>query len=152
MRHSKLFWQVKQLCDLIHHSFPDINNGGCGVFAALLGKELQGFGKVHIRVGHYNLYPQTLPNLKSTTVKDWYQKGVYFDHVFVEFGFPSMKPYRGSIPLEIINAIAHQKGAWNPTFNRRDIPTLRKMIREHFKQVKKEHHGTTIKSEQSKGA
>lgn len=151
--------ELKELGQNVMEQFEYINQGGCCVFAALVGKKLQEYFPVRIRASNnYHGYRirdlnEIRPNLEDNTIWEWYNEGIDFNHVIIEFDYkgktyhmdstgvykagkrdPSFKYvlYKGYLTVEEAAELAKQKD-WNPTFDRKLIPTLRKTVDNFFK-------------------
>jgi hypothetical protein len=150
--------------------YPDINRGGCCVFASLVGQHLEHFFPTRVRVGD-NMYNEDInavrPNIKQNTVKEWNANGVYFGHVILELDVdgksihfdttgiidagPTMTlncfdimPGHLSVQ-EATELAAHQDG-WNKSFNRRHIRTIKGMVTKFFKK-----HNSALQTLRSSG-
>lgn len=140
----------------INKWYPKINNGGCCVFAGIVGNELQKRGiETNIIVGAYGASEaQDIDQIrarvnKSGDVGEWNANGVYFNHVGVEFfhdgdGFhydtdgvhyadSKLKHwvlYPGRLTVEEAILLSQHREAWNEEFDRAQIPSLRRHIRQ----------------------
>ena len=149
-----LFEALNTLGQRINKSYPNINNGGCCVYAAAVGEELLKRG-VNVRTVVANSYDASLninkarKGVNNTNQKDeWNQAGVYFNHVGVEFKLGgkwflydsdgvnprgkklgSYKVHPGFLSVEEAKALAAEAKGWNDSFNRRSIPALKKHIK-----------------------
>jgi hypothetical protein len=97
------------------------------------------------------------PGIKSNTLAEWNNHGVRFNHVGVEFVIKKegkrtgtkkhydstgvkratteldyMPIYKGRLELADLKALARKRKGWNESFNRRSIPALRKLVKEHL--------------------
>lgn len=141
----------------VKQNYRRINCGGCGVYAALIVEQLQ---KLGIRssgiVAAYNTKNVSLAkardNIKNKAdQREWDKNGIAFYHVGVEFfldgkryhydtsgvhpaakELDNMSIYRGRMRLEDLKAIAGTERGWNKTFDRKDIPAIRKMVKAAF--------------------
>ena len=139
-----------------------INNGGCGVFAALVAKRLHRMGYVaRVRIGQrWASSMNCLISAKSNgakTMMDFYYHGISFDHLIVEvllengevlhFDSDQLHPAMAETvnfnapiqngfltPLEALR-LAREKN-WNPSFNRKQIPAMIKAINGVFRKQK----------------
>ncbi len=156
-----LIRRLNMLGKEINTSYPRINSGGCCVYASLVAEELIKLGvKVQGIVGYWNAKSEPSldyirPLIKTGTLSDWHDNGVNFSHVGLEFihngytrhydsngvsfqrkklmGFPL---YDGRLLPKELRKLAASREGWNPYFNRRDIPDIRKLIAEHMSKVK----------------
>lgn len=85
---------------------------------------------------------------------EWNDNGVYFCHVRMEWGSrvwdvegdeaaktdkiwnEDYPRYPGSISLKAMNRLAAEKTCWNPTFNRTQIPLMRRIMDKHFAELR----------------
>lgn len=137
-----------------------LNHGGCCVFAALIARELQNKGyKASGVVVSYgaeeseNSVSKARKMVANNTVYEWNDKALYFSHVGVEFkidGFKhrydsygvvgsraklmNMPAYRGRLTVVEMEELAADTG-WNPQFNRKQIPKLKRIVKKHFAKI-----------------
>ena len=158
-----LIAQLNSLGIDVRCKFPNINNGGCAVFASIVGKKLRDM-KVTVRavVMHYDCGVTQTPHIdkarekiKNTgKKKNWNSQGIYFNHVGLEF-FWKRKKYlfdsdgcirftkkfneyvilSGRLTIEECEKLAKEPRGWNSCFNRRTIPAIRKMVNVHFSEM-----------------
>lgn len=86
-------------------------------------------------------------------IYEWNDNGVYFCHVRMEWGFrvwdvegdeaaKTDKVWRwyprhpGSISLKALNCLTAKRACWNPTFDRTQIPLMRKIMDKHFAELR----------------
>ena len=147
----------------VNAKYRSINYGGCAVYAAIVGKELQALG-VEVKVlvgGGWSSNPavsvdEARKNVKKIGRKtDWHENNISFGHVGLEFFWKRRKYHydsngahkpqktldgstihKGRMTLEECTAIAAEPQGWNTSFNRRQIPALRRMIKAHFAEMK----------------
>lgn len=147
----------------IESKYPDINCGGCCVFAALIGKYLEKQG-IPVRIRAASMDGDNGANLteirkeiRRNNIFVWENYGVEFNHVIVEFDYkgetyhcdatgvhyedsvdPAFGWYLqdGYISVKDAAELAKAKSGWNPTFDRKLIPSLRKMVDNFFKGYK----------------
>lgn len=150
--------KLDELGEVVSDLYPNINNGGCCVFAAMVVNELQKQGikasgividsgarsSIHI--------DEVRPLIKTNTVNEWQNNGVFFWHVAVEFtmgnkkhhydtggvkkatnAFGGIPVYKGRMKLEEMKSIAARQPGWNPAFRRKDIPAIRKLVKFYLK-------------------
>lgn len=143
-----------------------INNGGCGVFAALVAKRLHRMGYVaRVRIGQMDSFwssrnENCLINAKDNGAKsmyDFYHHGVSFDHLIVEillengevlhFDSDQLHPAKEKTVnydapilnghLTPLEALRIAKEKqWNPLFNRKQIPAMIKALNGVFRKQK----------------
>jgi hypothetical protein len=142
---------------------PDINAGGCCVFAALVGARLEKIGKeVAIKVGSGNGRSRPLDYYRqqvgSNRPTEWNDVGLYFGHIVVEFfhdddlyhydatgmHFADGRTYDGGYPiaegsLTVAEAaeMAADPGGWNTNFDRDDIPDIERLIDDTFNRIER---------------
>lgn len=147
---KEINWQVK-------NEIPKINQGGCGVFASKLYKELVKLGyqpKILILDGKYDDFSQkkeTLNNRINKLPINGKLKHTSFAHCCLEVGglvFDGKEvgqkfldswiyryPIRGNYTIEELD-LALKVGSWNSSYSRRKKnPTLNKIIKKSIKQV-----------------
>jgi len=144
--------------------WPNINAGGCCVYAAMVATEMDKrripvVGIVaSTMVERYNdvVIDRVRDTIKENTNEEWNNKRVYFTHVGLEFTLggkvyhydtdnlhvaetclADMPIYRGRLLLREMNDLAAQPYGWNRTFHREDIPAIRRVVRQAFKQFDK---------------
>lgn len=158
---------LNQLGVDITKEIPDINNGGCCVFAAIVGEELAK-KRIPIRFAVADvpdpdcLFEQPFDLVRKAitcnTLGNWNYHGVYFGHVFVEFDYnrnsyyydtdgvihaTNVPPrscddyeiYVDRLTLDEVRELAACQQGWNTKFNRRYIPSMRKLIKRHISVV-----------------
>jgi len=140
--------QLEQLNDglaKINSTIPSINYGGCGVFAGLLGEQLQIYTDclIKIAVCDYDSDAETV----------WYRKT--FHHVWLELKFNNrwysidsdgiikgnkginwMKPHKVRFNVDhIIKLAVNRSKGWSTIFDRKQIPKLAGLIEQEVKQI-----------------
>lgn len=136
-----------------------LNCGGCAVFAHLVGQELHKLNIPYFGIvaeeDHHDL-DQLREEIDNTYSKrGWNDAGLYFMHVGVGFHLDNVLYHYESlegakeadgtlcdlivcdgilIPEEL-EAIALEARGWNPWFDRGQIPTLKKIIKQHFEMI-----------------
>ena len=132
-----------------------LNYGGCAVYAALVGRELQRLGvPVGVVVNGYGGANLDEVRLKVTDVGDkgqWNDNGVYFNHVGLEYAInghayhcdseylsrarhhPQLnRLYPGRLAVDEAEALADDPIGWNRCFDRRLIPEIKEAVEEAF--------------------
>jgi hypothetical protein len=158
---TNLFNKLRTISNKANEKVNNINYGGCAVMAALVGKELEKLGiEVEGIVPHGNP-TKARSNVEKPHVADafeWENNGINFNHVALRFKVGSRvytydtdKLSRGSsrfgenlryktsckfgegFKVRELQKIANTgDGYWNQDFNRKDIPKLRKIVKEVF--------------------
>ena len=145
---------LNRLGKVVQEKYPNINHGGCCVFAALVATELVNQGiKVAGIVASYSsrkcerTIEQIKADLKKNTLDEWEYNYVTFSHVGLELTINGKKRhydtngvtcvkrtlnymplYNGRLTHTDLISLSRRKG-WNPAFNRREIPELRKLVK-----------------------
>lgn len=152
-KHNKLV----DLADDILDRFPTINDGGCGVFAALVAAELQHYYKIRIIAfsdeAKRNNIDEIRPIVDAKNIYDWKDNGCKFNHVVVEITdnngrlwhydatgvFPNdgsicyyYDKLEGSLTIAEITELADSPLGWSREFDRKLIPDLKAIIHKHF--------------------
>lgn len=142
----------------VNFLFPKINNGGCCVFAALVTAELQRLG-INARgiVATYNPekhIDKVRPKVSSNTLDEWENNGINFTHVGVEYEIDGTVKhydsngvrdcgkklmhwyiYKGRLLLEEMKELSRTGRGWNPSFKRKDVPALKRIIKEELRSL-----------------
>lgn len=135
---------------------PNLNKGGCGVFAHAVAKELRELGvESEVVVNDYGddfqEFLDSLKALQEGAGNHWDFAG-WLDHLGVRFklggkwftydsdallegrewfGFnPALPATEKGLTPEQAGILVREVGCWNPTFNRRYIPKVRKLVKE----------------------
>ena len=163
---SDLIEALDALGEELLENHPMINQGGCCVVAAHIARHLDDIG-IPVRVVCSNYYNNidnlddwlNIDELRSDLeypldLREWTDAGVDFYHVYVEFDYRgetytfdaegvSINPDRldgikldGSFTIEEATAFANTDD-WNPDFNRKEIPVVRRRITKHMNKYKK---------------
>ncbi len=139
-----------------------INYGGCAVVAYAIATRIGIKTKVKVSGYNANYYKTSLNKIEKTfkekydiddpNLDDWDDRGVDFNHVFIEFKYEGKsyywdsdgltdangwdcegeKVYNGDISMRTIRNLAGKSNGWNTRFNRNDIPKLFKIIDKYF--------------------
>lgn len=155
---SNLITSLNTLGRKVNQKFPNVNFGGCCVYAAYLGLLLESKGwSVRGRVSKPCYAPEGVnlrtaaSNLKNPIDHyEWGDNGVYFYHVFLmidheqgsffhdtdsteerKVNFNGMPYYDGYLTTEELKMLADEPEGWNTVFNRRNISPLLDIIRDH---------------------
>lgn len=154
--------QLRELAAKLDRNIKYANHGGCCVVAVEIAKHLRNIYPTKIRVStDYDEYADVELSDAANRVYDhadgeeWNDNGIYFGHVIVEFKYKGRKYhidtngvkrarnvdptfgwilYPGELPYKAAEILAAQdSGVWNWTFNRKQIPKLRKIVEAFFK-------------------
>jgi len=141
-------------------TFIRINWGGCAVVAAILAYYLKPLVD-EVKIRSYGGWSGSgdvdaaRQKIQSNTVREWNQQNIYFSHVWVEFkmkghwyaidaeGLHSRKemwrlwgkPNPGAFSLSEMRELAKVKTGWNSSFNREQIPKMKRMVAKQFKAI-----------------
>lgn len=154
---------LKQIGEAVRTEVPNINIGGCCVFAAAAFNHLKDLGlKPKIRVADPDAPPKALgvvrKSIDPTDIEQWNVNGVWLGHVILEFSYDGKKYFfdstgvaerngrrepflgydlfRGSLSFKEANEMASVSRGWNPRFHRSDIPTMKSLLDENFGRLK----------------
>jgi len=147
----------------VKKAYPDINYGGCCVYAAIVVKELQklnvpaqGIVASHAAEDDDVTIDEVRNIIQYNSVHDWQDNGINFSHVGVEFRvnktvyhydtsgakkakglgtLDGMPVYQGRLTLREMEELAGTDSGWNSTFNRRCIPGLKRLVKASFQSV-----------------
>ncbi len=145
----------------VMQKYPDINRGGCCVYAAIVAAELhkkgieaRGIAASYMAKNSPMTIDEARKNVKGNTLGAWNTNGIFFCHVGIEFDylgrthhydtngvkmakgkFDGMPIYKGRLTRDELKALARNQDGWNIRFNRKDIPSIRKLVRSHFKDM-----------------
>jgi hypothetical protein len=152
--------QLNKLGKAVNKEYPNVNYGGCCVYAALVAEALL-LHKVNVRgivasreAHYFNIYnsiDDIRPHIKHHTLDRWQDNGVDFSHIGLEFEvngkrrhydsngvkmarrhFDSMPIYTGRLQVYELVKLAGKAQGWNSCFNRRHIPKIRAMVQEYL--------------------
>jgi hypothetical protein len=138
--------------------YPYINHGGCCVYAAIVAQALQAH-RVNAKgivvswfASKWIHIDKVRNNLKRKDVHEWQENDVNFSHVGLEFRYrgkvyhydsngihpkakqlDGMEIYPGRLLVEEMVQLAESPEGWNSSFNRRYIPTIRRMVDKALK-------------------
>lgn len=145
---------------------PQINYGGCAVFAAEMGKDLQALGYTTrcivfgtgggMGTANHNLNDVASKLEQPKSIYDWNDHDVTFYHIMLEAegngehflvdGEGVYNPdkteyngrgrYDGYVPVDYIAAMAQDASAWNSMFPRNTIPKVRASIKQFVEDLK----------------
>jgi hypothetical protein len=136
--------------------YPDINSGGCCVYAVIVAEELLSRGrKPEIVVGNLGQPIIKIGQARNNVVNrnsmaEWGSAGVHFNHVGVTFRHKGVwfvydsdgvnplkigrigryRLYPGRMTVEEARLVAADAGGWNKSFNRKCVPKLRLRVKE----------------------
>jgi hypothetical protein len=164
--HNKLIF----LADDVLEKFPDINQGGCCIFAAYVAKQIQQYFKVRVIAfseDGVSDIDRARPHLKSNSNTEWKSKGCKFNHLAVEITdnknniwhydtsglFPSdgticryYTQLKGALSIDEAIELADNPDGWSSRFNRADIPNIKRLIKDHFSENVKVSWKTKLKT------
>jgi len=155
-----LISKLNHLGKEVYNKYPNINYGGCCVYAALVAEALL-LHKINAKgiVAAYcadqfnsvQSIDEIRPYIKYHTLYHWQNNGVEFNHIGLEFEingklrhydthgvkmarkeFDGMPIYRGRLQLHELQKLAGKRAGWNDSFNRRHIPAIRAMVQERL--------------------
>jgi len=140
----------------INRWYPEINSGGCCVYASLIGEELRKRG-IETRVivaawgARANLDKVRTKLNNNNQKSEWNNNDVYFNHVGVEFKHngktfhydsDGVKPkskmlktwtiYPGRLSVDEAKVLADEPEGWNDSFERSKIPSLKRHVRSYL--------------------
>lgn len=142
----------------------DMNYGGCGVFAYIVGEELKKIGwEVDIVTPSYGRggIPSKIRRyVKNNSPDEWSRNGLSRAHLAVRFKTPKgvvytydsdclnrggskfgwfewlcEYPFGEGLTVEETKEMCKTGEGWNQTFNRKQIPEIRSTIKKSFKEV-----------------
>lgn len=147
---------LNKLGDRINRWYPEINRGGCCVYAAMIGKELRA-RDIEVRVivaadGASKNLDKVRPKVCNNWRKaEWNENDVWFNHVGVEFKhkgrifhydsngvnprgkiLDGYKIYPGRLSVDEAQLLADEPEGWNTRFNRSKIPNLKRHVRSYL--------------------
>ena len=153
---------LENIAKEVSASISYVNSGGCGVYAAEIGKRLQERGITDFKVRVYNTEQcGNLNDIENNLHKNnmdtgsaivWGANNVKFYHIVIEFagriwdatgsslpdqsyGFAELAD--GSITLDSVCKLADRAHHWNPMFARCKIPLMCQIMDKHFKAIDK---------------
>jgi hypothetical protein len=163
---KSLFTALGKCQDEIANKVKNPNYGGCGVIAAIVASELQSLGipAEVVTTTKYGDVPRkvmqrVLTKNKPITNSAVDSEGIERDHLGVRFklgnlirtwdsdglnkgrllGYlnePCNYKFGEGLTVEEATMLANDKHGWNSMFNRRQIPKIRKIVKEAFKDLK----------------
>jgi hypothetical protein len=161
-----IFEKLKTISNKANDQVDKINYGGCAVMAYLVGKQLEDMG-IEVEGIVPGTNPKQARMGVSRSHKNdafwWEQNGINFNHVALRFKvggkvytYDTDQLHKGSLKFgedlryragckfgngfnikELKKIQATGDGYWNTDFNRKDIPKLRKIVKEVFTQDEK---------------
>lgn len=142
-----------------HRHLKQINSGGCGAFAAIVGNRLLEYGivpEVVISSGMGNCHDDAsideVRRQRCETVSEWEMHGIYFGHVGLRLhvqgivrtydcdglvigadrlGSDRSPVYKGALTVAEITEIAQRPEGWNVSFDRTTIPEIQQIV-DHY--------------------
>jgi hypothetical protein len=158
--------KLKAISQRANYQVDNINYGGCAVMAYIVGRHLEDMG-IEVEGIVPNTNPRQAAGETPRPHKHdafwWEQNGINFNHVALRFKvdgkvytYDTDQLHRGSLKFgedlrykagckfgngfkikELKKIAATGHGYWNCDFNRKDIPKLRKIVKEVFTQDEK---------------
>jgi hypothetical protein len=144
----------------INRKHPDINYGGCCVFAALLAPSLKKLGKVKIRVQDFDTDLDAIAyareRVKSNNVHEWNDQGVHFYHVAIELEYKGKKYHvdacgvsdatrfdflKDGLTFKEATELGNNPLGWNRSFNRLEVPMIKRRVNKFFATTSKKAKG-----------
>lgn len=143
----------------VYRKFPYINHGGCCVYATMIVCELQKHNIEAVGIatgGYYTDHNLTIDKVRhlvrKNTANEWNRNGITFHHVGVEFILNGKKfhydtsgvwkptgkldkhqIYQGRFSFKELQGLSKQINCcWNTTFDRHDIPAIRRIVKKHL--------------------
>lgn len=162
---TKIKAALQEVQASVKNCVSDINRGGCCVLAAAVGAELVKRGLevdiVVMRTWESSLFGQMDIDEVDKHIKDkndpieWQDNGIFFAHVGVRFKLdkwyvfdsdainegrtrlskPAEPILKGSFSVEQALEFSKIKAAWNDTFDRKQIPLVKKLVKQAFAEV-----------------
>ena len=155
-----LIGQLNKLGKAVNEKYPNVNYGGCCVYAALVAEALL-LHNVNVRgivasrdaweFNRYNSIDDIRPYIRYHTIDRWQDNGVDFSHIGLEFEvngklrhydsngvkraarhFDNMPVYKGRLQVYELVKLASRAQGWNSYFNRRHIPKIRALVQEYL--------------------
>jgi hypothetical protein len=155
-----LISKLNTLGKKVEEKYPNINYGGCAVYAALVAEALL-LHKINSKgvVAAYGAKSfndvQSIDDIrhyiKYHTLYHWENNGIQFNHVGLEFEINGklrhydtrgvkmagkrldyMPIYKGRLQIIELQKLASKAAGWNRSFNRRHIPAIRAMVQEQL--------------------
>ena len=151
------FKEVNKILEFADTNYIRINWGGCGFMAAIIAQHLTPIVD-EIKIVSYSSWSSNTnidavrSQVNDNSMSGWEEFGVGFGHVWVEFkwrnkwyavdceGIKSQavmrhkwgNPGGGSFTLKEIKAISNNRGGWNSSFNRDQVPSMRNVMGRKF--------------------
>jgi hypothetical protein len=156
--------RLKDILDIVAMrvatQFTHVNDGGCGVFALYVAKQIH--GNINYRICASDEDPGCLETARRTikssgksglTLDDWADANIWFGHIFLEleidgvwyaydttglFKASSTDPtfdwrkHKGHLTLTELQGIANVSDGWNQAFNRNQMPKMKLMVSRAF--------------------
>jgi hypothetical protein len=142
----------------IKRYYPDINSGGCCVFAAYVGEQLQRRGyKVNIISAAHDAglrgknLEKVRPRILKQTALEWERNGINFNHIGIEVKvgwrwyhydtdgaykrngkLDNMPVHRGRLTVDEALQLSSTVVGWNAEFDRRRMPSIKRHIASYF--------------------
>jgi hypothetical protein len=152
--------QLTALASEAKNSVPNINKGGCAIFASIVAKHLSNHGITpFVVLGEYydhenlDLDIAQVANVAGSDISKWGQHEVTFAHVALDLKIGKQNYFydsnglldgnsevlsgcflvrNGRLGVPLISSMARNKTIWCDTFNRRDVPKLKKLATKYL--------------------
>ena len=160
--------KLNKLSSAVSSRYPEINSGGCCVFAALVAAKLTKIVPINVRVESgsraYSLDIDHIRVQKANNDCDWSSYGVRFKHVLVSYEMNNRTWYydargvkkkyiplsstekdgekvlcKGALNITEASYLAAESIRWNSLFDRADIPELIELVDMFFEREFKIH-------------
>jgi len=158
---KSVFKALRKIQNDVSH-IHDMNLGGCGVFAYIVGEELKKIGwEVEIVTPSYGGIPSKVRrHVKNNSPEEWSNNGLSRNHLAVRFKTPKgvvytydsdrldkggskfgwfeydcEYPFGEGLTVEETKEMCKTGKGWNRTFNRKQIPEIRSTIKKSFKEI-----------------
>lgn len=146
------------LSEELSDAYEYINCGGCGLMAAIVGKELEKIGIPCEVIAKGNPVDKTRYTIQDKkNMLEWESIGVDFGHLALRlklgrkiYSWDSNGLWDGSknavyctypfgkgLTVRECNAVASSKFGWNEMFDRKKVPALKKIVAKNFKDLRK---------------
>jgi hypothetical protein len=151
-----LFETLNTLGNRINRWYPEVNSGGCCVYASMIGEELRKRGiEVRIIVAAYSATKDIDKARKRVNnihqKSEWNAEDIWFNHVGVEFQHEgvwyhydsdgvnpkskklgSFTVYPGRLSVDEAKVLADEPEGWNWSFDRNKIPAMKRHVKKYL--------------------
>lgn len=159
MQARKLNSTLNRLGKRVNALYPDINHGGCCVYAAIVADELDRLGvpaRGIVATWTSDRGDTDIDEIRNyvecNNVAEWEENGVFFTHVGIEYNINgkikhcdsngvkdkgnilmSWAIYKGRLMIHELKQLARSGRDWNKSFDRKDIPAIRRLIKTELR-------------------